>query len=106
MSHLVAVEKLNCPNIFCTFISVFVIRRRWCPVILWFPVAVIGSSFDPRFPIIILVADVASGIVMTITFEVILLIALVVIRVFYSFRVSSCFIKFHRHMYEILPMHS
>ena len=72
---------------------------------LWFPVAVSGSSFVQRFLVVILVAVIASGIVLTITFEVILSIALVVIRVSGLLRMSSCFVKFHSHVYQILPVH-
>ena len=106
MSHFVAVEALNCANISSAFISVFVISRLWCPVILWFPVAVICSSFVPRFLVVILVAVIASDVVLTITFEVILSIPLVVIRVSGLLRMSSCFVEFHSHVYEVLPMHS
>ena len=81
MSHFVAVEALNCTNISSAFICVFVVSYLWCPVILRFPVAVIVSSFVPRFLVVILVAVIASSIVLTITFEVILSIALVVVRV-------------------------
>ena len=78
MYYFVAVEALNCANISSAFICVFV-SRLWCSVILWFPVAVVGSSFVPRFLVIILIVVIASGVVLTITFKVILSIALVVI---------------------------